>query len=145
MAITSTVKMGFEGQFFIGPPGSQATSLVENCRDITEGIEHETGDTTVRGDSSQRPIGTGDVTRRNYTLEVTILYDTSDTLVQDMIDAAAAGEALAVRTKAFDSGKGVDADMTFAMSAPKPLNGEQVITFTGTLNRGHGRMPQLNI
>lgn len=145
MPISSTVKMGFEGLFYIGTAGSQATSLMENTRDITEGWEHETGDTTVRGDGTTRPIGTGDVTRINYSLEVTVLYDTADTLVQDLLDAAAAGEAVSVRTKAYATGKGVDADATCAASRPMPLAGEQVITFTFTLNRGHGRAPQLNV
>lgn len=145
MPITSTVKMGFEGQFLIGTAGSTASTLMENTRDITEGWEHETGDTTVRGDGTDRPIGTGDVTRRNYTLEVTVLYDTSDTGVQDLIEAASTGDAIAIRTKDYASGKGVDADATCAASRPMPLAGEQVITFTFTLNRGHGRAPQLYV
>jgi hypothetical protein len=145
MPISSTVKMGFEGLFYIGTAGTTAASLMENTRDITEGWEHETGDTTVRGDGTTRPIGTGDVTRINYSLEVTVLYDTADTLVQDLLDAAAAGDAVSIRTKAHSSGKGVDADATCAAGRPMPLNGEQVITFTFTLNRGHGRSPQLNV
>jgi hypothetical protein len=72
-----------------------------------------------------------------------MVNDSTDTNFEALRVAAAAGTAVALRGKDYSSGKGPDADFTLSMSAPWPLQGEQVVTFTATPTRGSGRTPSL--
>lgn len=138
--------MGFEGILYHGTAGSTATTQMTNVRDIpTLSYEPTKGNTTVRGDSSAPPIHTEDVTKVTHQLEFTMLNDTTDAIVELLKAATTNGTAYAIRGKDYASGKGPDADYTFAMSNPWMLEGEQVITFTATPTRGYGRAPQLYV
>jgi hypothetical protein len=137
----ANVKMGFEGLLYYGTAGSTASTLLENCKDITISYEVERGDTTVRGTGTTAPIKTGTVTQRMANIEFTMINDTTDTYCQALKTAAAAGTGIALRGKDYSSGKGPDADYTLSFSAPWPLNGEQAITFTAEPSRDYGRSP----
>jgi hypothetical protein len=136
-----TVRKGFEGQAFLGVAGSTASTLLENCRDITYGTEAEFGDTTVRGDGTTVPIQTQSKTLRLQTIEITMLHDDADANFEAMEASAAGSDPVAIRTKSYASGKGYDGDCHLAASKPYPMNGEQVVTFTCTPTRDAGRMP----
>lgn len=125
-------KMGFEGLAYYGTAGSTATNLLTNCRDISENLEVEKGDTTVRGDSTVPPMGTEIVTKRTKSIELTMVNDETDTYLEAIRVAANLGNPFALRTKDYSSGKGFDGDVTAALSEPRPLAGEQVITITCT-------------
>jgi hypothetical protein len=137
--------MGFEGMLYYGVPGSTASTLIENCKDITITRDVERGNTTVRGDSTVPPIETEHVTLRKLQIEFVMLNDSTDSVVEAMRVAVATGAAVALRGKDYASGKGPDADFTLAQSDPWPLNGEQAITFTATPTRGSGRTPQIYV
>jgi len=140
--MTETVKMGFEGRVFLGAAGSTANTLLTNVRDISEEFTPSKGNTTVRGDGSAPPIPTERVTARGYALEITMLNDSGDANLATLKAAVKAGTAVAIKTEDYDGGDvNFDGDMTFGMSDPWPLDGEQVITFRGTPNRGNGREP----
>jgi hypothetical protein len=138
-------KMGFEGQLFYGAPGSTASTLIENCQDITVTRDVERGNTTVRGDSSVAPIETEHVTLRKLQIEFVMLNDSTDTTLESLRVAVATGAGVALRGKDYSSGAGPDADFTLSQSDPWPLNGAQVITFTATPTRAYGRTPEIYV
>ncbi len=133
--------MGFEGLLYYGAPGSTASTLLENCKDITIGGDVTRGNTTVRGDGSEPPIETEDVTIRKLQIEFVMLNSKTDTALEALKVAVGDGTAVALRGKDYAAGKGPDADFTLSKSAPWPLEGEQVITFTATPTRGYSRAP----
>lgn len=131
----ATVKMGYEGILYYGAAGSTAATQLTNAKDIKLELDPKFGDTTVRGIGSSPPVETSSVCAMVVSLELTILNDTADASVTAMKNAAGAGTPVAWRGKDFASGKGPDADFVLKMSQPWTLDGEQVITFTGTPNR----------
>ena len=132
MAVT---KMGYEGLLYYGAAGSTAATQLTNCQDIKLDLDHEEGDTTVRGSGSSPPIKTVCATAIMVGLEFTMINDSSDASLTAMKNAAGAKTPIALRGKDYSSGKGPDADVILKMSAPWPLKGEQAITFTATPNR----------
>ena len=138
-------KMGFEGLLYYGAPGSTASTLIDNCKDITINRDVERGNTTVRGDSTVAPIETEHVTMRKLSIEFTMLNDSTDTTLEALRVAVANGAGVALRGKDYSSGKGPDADFTLSQGDPWPLNGEQVITFTAVPTRGYSRDPQIYV
>lgn len=140
----ATKKVGFEGLLYYGSQGSTAATAVTNSRDISEEFTTEKGDTTVRGDGSAPPLNTSRVTGRGYKLTWQMIYKTDDTTLLALVAAAVAGTPVALRTKAYSSGLGVDADFVLDYSAGKPLKGEQTVDFTAELNDDN-RTPLLNV
>lgn len=124
--------MGFRGEAFIGTAGSTAATRLTNSRDINYVMDPEKGDTTVRGNSDVPPIGHEAVTRRNLTITIQMVADSTDTALESMRVAAFAGTPIAVRLKDYNAGKGFDGDVTLSVGEPKPIAGEQVYEFTAT-------------
>jgi len=137
-------KMGFEGEIYYGAKGGTASTKLTNSRDITESFDIEEGDTTVRGAGTSPPIKTSRVTARSYSIEWTMLNNTTDTSLTALIAAAVAGTAVAVRTKSYSSGLGYDGDMNISYKQGVPVAGEQTFQFTGKPN-AEDRDPQLNV
>jgi hypothetical protein len=135
-------KMGFEGILYYGAAGSTATNQLTNAKDITISGDVERGDTTRRGDSSGPPIKSGRVTARIVGIEFQMLNNTSDTYLEAMKVAAAAGTPVALRGKDYAAGKGPDGDFTLGVSKPWPLAGEQVVTITAEPTEESGRTVQ---
>jgi hypothetical protein len=136
--------MGFEGLFYYGAAGSTASTQITNSRDITESFATDKGSTTIRGDGSAAPLKTSRVTGRDYNLKWQSVYKSDDTTLLALIAAAVAGTPVALRTKSYSSGLGVDADFILEFENGKPLAGEQTLDFTATLNDDN-RAPQLNV
>ena len=138
-------KMGFEGLVYYGAAGSTAATQLQNTGDINYVLSHERGDSTVRGDSSAPPIKTESVTARVAAVEFQMKNYASDTSLEAIRVASAAGTAVAIRTKDHSAGKGFDGDCHVEVSHPYPLAGEQVVTITCTPTRDGGRMPSLYV
>jgi len=136
--------MGFEGLIYFGSAGSTATTLLENCVDITYEITTETGDTTVRGDGTSPPINTSSVTARVASITFSMRNVAGDTSLEALRTAAAAGTLVAIRTKDHSAGKGFDGDCHLTFTNGKPLRGEQTQEFTATPSRDI-RVPQLYV
>lgn len=134
--------MGFEGLIYYGAEGSTAATLLENCVDISYEITTETGDTTVRGDSTTPPINTSEVTARVASITFSMRNVASDASLEALRTAAAAGTRVAIRTKDHAAGKGFDGDCHLSVTNGKPLRGEQTLEFTATPSR-HNRVPSL--
>ncbi len=138
-------RMGFEGLIYQGSAGSTAATQMTNIRDITESFGTETGDTTVRGDGSSPPITTKRVTGRTYSLKFNMTEKSDDTSLAALKVAAAAGSPVAIRTKSYTSGTGIDMDMVItAVENGKPLKGEATLDFTLEPNDDN-RTPQFNV
>lgn len=139
-------RMGFEGILLRGTAGSTAATAVTNSRDITESFDADTGDTTVRGaDGSGPPIETVRITRRKYDLQWNMTEDDTDTSLTAFKAAAAAGTPIAIRTKSYTSGTGIDMDMVItSIKQGKPINGESTVDITAKPNRDN-RTPQFNV
>ncbi len=138
-------KMGYEGILYTGTAGATATTQLENTRDITLEYDTEEGDTTVRGDSTGPPVNTSDPTALIVGLTFIMVNDITDSNFQTLSAAAAAGSLVALRGIDYSAGKGPDGDFHLKRSAPWPLKGEQVVTFTATPSRGAGRTPSLYV
>lgn len=136
------VKMGWQGLLYYGAAGSTAATLLENVRDVKIDLGTETGDTTVRGDSSVPPIETGDVVKRMCGIEWNMINDDTDSALAAMLTAAAAGTGVALRGKDYSSGKGPDADFTLSVTRGEPIGGEQTYDFVAKPSRSYGRTPQ---
>ena len=137
----ANVKLGFEGQIKMGNAGSTATSLLENVKDISYGMDVSRGDSTVRGDSSVAPMKTEEVSQRIATIDFTMIHDTTDTLYEDLMEAVSLGSGVAIRTLSYSSGKGFDGDCTLSAQDGRPLDGEATTQFTATPSRAYGRAP----
>lgn len=132
-------KMGFEGKAYYGVAGTTGATELGNSRDISFTLATEKGDTTVRG-TSGIPKKTSQVTSLAMDgIEITMLNDPSDTALEAMRVAAAAGTAVAIRLKDYAAGKGFDGDCSLEISHPFPLAGEQVVTITCTPTDEAGR------
>jgi hypothetical protein len=142
----TNIKMGFEGQIlFSATPGATATTLLENVKDANYNLEVEKGNTTVRGDGTEPPIETEDVTIRKVTIDFTMIKDTTDTALEALLTALYAGTGVAIRMKDYSAGKGFDGDCTGTVGRGKPLNGEQTLQINLTPSRSYGRAPQLYV
>lgn len=125
-------KMGFEGVLYYGAAGSTASTQITNRRDVNINTETEKGDTTTAGAGSSVPIGTSRVSRVNISIEWTMLEDASDTTLEALKVAAAAGSPVALRTKDYAAGKGFDGDVVLDVRKGLPIAGEQTVQFTAT-------------
>jgi Tfp pilus assembly major pilin PilA len=136
-------KVGFEGEIYYGVAGSTAATKITNSRDITETLDIEEGDTTVRGSGASPPIKTSRVTGITYGIDWQMLDKSDDTTLTALKVAAATGVPVAIRTKSYSSGTGYDGDMIIKFKKGIPLRGEQTVDFTGIPNDDN-RTPQLN-
>lgn len=140
--LSKVVKMGFEGQQFIGAAGNTAATQILNARDCSYGISHERASTTVRGDGMSIPVGTESVTAIMLTYSFTMLNKPTDANVATLMAAVATGAPIALRTKDHSAGKGYDGDVTVEVTNGQPINGEQSLEFTCTPTADGGRAPQ---
>lgn len=130
------IKMGFQGVMYYDVAGTNpAATQITNRRDVTISIEPEKGDTTVAGDGTSPPVNTEQVCAIGWSCEWTMVNDTSDTTLEALRVAAAAGTAVALRMKDYSSGKGFNGDVTLSVRHGKPLKGEQTYVFTATPTR----------
>jgi hypothetical protein len=123
-------KMGFEGKIYYGAGGATGTTEIGNSRDIQYNLDVDRGDTTVRGTAGTPPIKTSRVVAFGVSIEWTMLVKTDDTTLESLRTAAAAGTAVAIRTKDYAAGKGFDGDCELSVKHGKPLGGEQTLVFT---------------
>ena len=134
--------MGFEGQMFVGPAGSTASTQVTKSRDITISTDPEFGDTTTRGDGSAPPVNTSSVVAINWSSDWNMTDNETDTTLAMMKAAAEAGTPIALRMKDKAEGKGFDGDVNLSRKSGKPLKGESTNDFTATPTLAGGRAPK---
>jgi hypothetical protein len=134
-------RMGLEAKLYLGTAGATATTLMTNVRDLTEPMAPGSADISSRG-SRVELVGPGMLT---YSLQWESNWSDTDTSVQTLYAAAAAGTAVALRTKDFSTGKGVDADFIMTKADHKqPLKEGQKIDFEAKPTDLAGRYPLFN-
>ncbi len=138
-----SIRMGFEGKIYYGVAGSTASTLLENIVDEGINIDPERAPTTVRGSGSAPPVNTEQVVALTVSMEFSMIHDTTDTSLEALRVAAAAGDPVAIRMKDDASGKGYDGDVTLGIKESKSLKGEQKFDFTASPTKQSGRTPVL--
>jgi hypothetical protein len=126
---TPTKKMGYEGQLYYGAAGVTAATQVGNCRDLNYAFGPVNEDTTVRG-TSGLPVRTSrPVAMELKDLSWNMIHKTDDTTLTALRAAAAAGSAVALRTKAVSGGTGADFDAYIECTDGMPLAGTHTYDF----------------
>ena len=138
-----SIRMGFEGKIYYGVTGSEATTLLENAIDVGINIDSEKAPTTVRGDGSTPPVNTEQVVALTAGIEFSMIHDTTDSALEALRTAAAAGTPVAIRMKDEAAGKGFNGDVTLGMKVTESLKGEQKIDFSASPTKQSGRTPSL--
>lgn len=127
---TPTKKMGYEGEIYYGAAGATAATKITNSRDINYAYGPVNEDTTIRGSGSTPPVRTSrPVALELKDLSWNMLNKTDDTTLTALRAAAAAGSAVALRTKHIASGLGLDADCYIECTQGMPLGGVQTYDF----------------
>lgn len=122
---------GWEGECYYGAAGSTAATRIGNSIDITYEIDFDEADVTERGDGSAAPIEEVELTIRKVSaLSFGMNNKEGDTTLNALLDAAALGTPVAIRTKHKPAGKGVDADFFVKLKSGMPLKGGQTIEFS---------------
>jgi hypothetical protein len=137
--------MGFEGLVYCGVKGSTASTLITNRVDFTTDTDPQMAPTTVAGAGTSPPIEAEDVTTVKFSATLKMKNaGSTDTTLQALRAAAAAGGQVAIRTVDYAAYKGFDGDVNVKESLGAPLNGEQTFDFTFTPNNKL-RAPQLYV
>jgi hypothetical protein len=133
--MANIISMGYEGMIYYGAPGSSATTLLTNSRDVKITLEPQYGNTTVRGDSTSPPVESVGVSSIKWGATLSMVNKTSDTALTAMLTAATTGAPIALRFKSTTSGKGYDGDVNVKYEQGAPLKGEQTLDFSFEPNR----------
>lgn len=124
--MAATVQRGYEGKIYIGTAGSAASTQLTERTDITYGITLERADSTVAGTGASVPLKTEEVVAVGVEISWSMLYKTEDTNIATMINAAAAGTAIAVKIMRYGSDADYfDGDVTIDISSSLPLKENQ--------------------
>lgn len=136
--------MGYQAKLYYGAAGSQASTLLENTRDIKYDTTPAVGSTLRRGDGSSVPIKTGEAVTLEVSLTWTMIHDTTDTSLVALLAAAATGAAVALRFIRSSGLLGLDADCVIKASQGAPIEGEETIDFELVALSRASRTPLLN-
>lgn len=135
---------GWQRMIYAGAAGGAASTLLEHAVDVNVNKPTETTETTDRGDGTEIPINTQQVVARGCEVSFTTRYYDSDAAVADLIAAAEEGEPRALKVLRANGGtQEVDADFNLSYDTPGALKDGMLISFTATLNRDYGRMPDI--
>ena len=137
-------RMGIEGQLFYGVAGSTASTLISNCRSPSYKIEQKKADTTTRANlqaGSTAAVTTERVVAVTYSIEWTMLQDEADTTLTALKGAAILGTAVALRSKDYASGTGIDGDFVVNYEKDESDEKEQTLKFTASTTDAGGRLP----
>jgi hypothetical protein len=120
------IRMGIEGQLFYGAAGSTATTLANNVKDLTEAIDPQEADLSARGSVIEQ-AGPGTI---KLTISWNSNWDPADAFILACIAAATTRTPMALRTKDYSAGKGVDGDFILTkLDHKEPLKEGQAVDF----------------
>lgn len=129
--------MGFEGKLYWGTAGSTASTELTITRDVSYKLDISEADVSDRGSI----IGLSDVAQVQFSLEVEVNNQDTDSFISTLRTAVVAGTAIAFRTRDKASGWGVDADFIISTDEGQPLTDAQRIKFTAKPTDKNGRTP----
>ena len=135
------MKMGFEGLVYYGTAGSTASTQITNRDECTIDTDPEMAETTVAGAGSSVPMKSEAPVAVGWSMTLGMKNTGSDSVVEALRTAAAAGTPVAIRMKDHSSGKGYDGDCNVKDSSDRGMKGTQTSSFTFTPNNA-SREPQ---
>ena len=141
----NTKVAGYKGETYIGAAGATAATRVSNSADdITVSYEEGRAETTTRGDGTAPPVTTHTIVSRDITsVKFVAMVRETDTVVETIMAAMAAGSPIAIRTKHHSAGKGVDGDFYIQAELGQPIKDTSKLTVTGYPTDDEGRTPLL--
>jgi len=105
------VRIGLEGKLYYGTAGSQASTEITKCKDVTIEMEANMADISSRasdGWRSKKP------TLRDLAIEFDIVWSDGDAVATALRNAFVNGTAISLYAKDYDSGAGPDCDFYVA-------------------------------
>jgi len=137
--------MGYVRQLYYGTAGSAAGTLLTAVKDISMDISIDYGDTTIRGNGVNLPIGTAKPVKRTPKLSWNMPNEPNDAQLALLRTAAKAGTGIALLVKELNGGATLlDGDFFVQVSEKAPLGGEQDFSFEATATRDFGRDPVIS-
>jgi hypothetical protein len=130
-------RMGFEGKLYWGPAGATGTTELTIARDVGYRFEPTEADVSDRGSK----IELTDVAMVKFALDFEINNQDTDAFVSALRTAAAAGNALAFRTRDKSAGYGVDGDFIVGDDESQPLKDAQRLRVVCKPTDKNGRVP----
>lgn len=121
-------RIGFEGKLYYGTAGSTASTELTIARDVSYKYEPTYADVSDRNSiiEYERPAMV------KFTLEFEVNNEASNAFISTVRAAAAAGTAIAFRTRDYSSGYGCDGDFTVSLDESQPLKDAQRLSITAS-------------
>lgn len=130
-------RVGFEGKLYRGTAGSTASDEVTGVTDVNYTVDADRADTSTRASIWKF----SKVAMLSLSIDFTMKQDETDSDLTALKAAAVAGTPIALRTRDYASGYGVDADFNITFQKGEPLNGEQTVQFTAEPTDESSRTP----
>ena len=130
-------KLGPDGLLYYGAAGGSPATEIEYVRDVTVKTDPTKADTSSR----KSKIDTEETVGIKVTIDFEMLNRSDDAVLSALQSAAAAGTAVALKTRDYSGGKGWTGDFEISMENGQPYRGEQTYKFTATPSSKSGRVP----
>lgn len=125
-------RISLEAKLYYGTAGSTASTEIDNVRDVTFTGDFDEIDVSTRG-NTYKDIRLG---QGSLQIEFEMIENDSDATLTALKAAWAAKTTVALRTRAYSSGWGIDADFKLqSMTAGEPLNDAQTKRFVAMLDQ----------
>jgi len=123
------IRMGLDAQLFWGAAGSTAATLTTNVIDLTQEIDTTEAELNSRG-SIVEQAGPATIKLK---LSWNSNWDPQDAFIQALLAAITGRTPIALRTKDYSAGKGVDGDFIVTKGSKKePLKEGQKVDLEAT-------------
>jgi hypothetical protein len=131
-------KLGPDGLLYYAVGGTATPSTVVNhIRDVTVKTDPTKADTSSR-DSI---MDTEETVGLKVSIDFEMLNRTDNAVLTALLVAAAAGTAVALKTRDYSGGRGWIGDFELSVENGQPYRGDQTYKFTATPSSKHGRVP----
>jgi len=130
-------KLGPDGILYYGASGSTPSTVVQHIRDVTVKTDPTKADTSSR-DSM---LDTEETVGLKVAIDFEMLNRTDNAVLTALLTAAAAGNAVALKTRDYSGGRGWLGDFELSVENGQPYRGEQTYKFTATASSKSARVP----
>lgn len=135
--MAGVTKLGPDGILYYGAAGSTAATVVTTIRDVTIKTDPTKADTSSRDSimDTEQTVGL------KVSIDFEMLNKSTNSVLTALLAAAAAGSAVALKTRDYSGGRGWDGDFTLSAENGQPYRGEQTYKFTATPSDASARVP----
>lgn len=130
-------KLGPDGILYYGTTGTTPSTVVNHIRDVTIKTDPTKADTSSR-DSM---LDTEETVGLKVSIDFEMLNKSSNAVLTALLAAAAAGSAVALKTRDYSGGRGWLGDFELSVENGQPYRGEQTYKFTATPSSKSDRVP----